>query len=95
MITLNRIVYCEANGNYSVFHLSNGNTYMLANTLKSVSQKLKEHGFFVIDRSYMVNLMYIKSLTIERKTKVLLDGDAELKVARNRKTELMGLLLED
>ncbi|HEX2935774.1 MAG TPA: LytTR family DNA-binding domain-containing protein [Bacteroidales bacterium] len=93
MITINRITYCEANGNYTFIHLADGNKYMTACNLHSVYEKLKDFGFFTIDKSYVVNLLFIKAITQERNAKVLLDPEGELKIARSRKPALMDLLL--
>ena len=92
MIAMNRILYCSANGNYSVIHLNDGIKYMTSKSLKCVGLKLKEFGFFTIDKSFVVNILFIKSITQDRNARVLLDDCTELKVSRNRKSALMDLL---
>ncbi len=92
MITIGNIVYCEAKGNYTNIHLTDGKKYMTAGNLRSVYEKLKDYGFFTIDKSYVVNLLYIRAITQERNAKVLLDPEGELKIARSRKPALMELL---
>ena len=92
LITINRILYCKASGNYSVIYLTDGTTYMNCQNLKCLCQDLEEFGFFTIDKSLLVNLLFIKSITQERNAKVLLDNNTELKIARERKSKLMELL---
>jgi two-component system LytT family response regulator len=93
MITIGNILYCEAKGNYTNIHLTNGKIYMTAGNLRSVYEKLKDFGFFTIDKSYVVNLLLIKAITQERNAKVLLDAQCNpLKIARSRKPALMDLL---
>lgn len=92
MITIGNIQYCEAKGNYTNIHLTDGNKYMTAGNLHSVYEKLKDFGFFTIDKSYVVNLLYIRAITQERYAKVLLNPEGELKIARSRKPALMNVL---
>jgi two-component system, LytTR family, response regulator len=92
MITMNRISHCEAKGNYTLIHLIDGTKYMTAGNLRSVTEKLKDFGFFTIDKSFVVNLLHIKAITQQRNAKVLLESCVELKIARSRKPALLYLL---
>ena len=92
MIDICRILYCKADGNYSHIHLTDGNSFTTSYNLRFVSQKLIEFGFFTIDKSVVVNLQLIQSITQERQAKLTLTDCTELKIARNRKKELMDLL---
>jgi DNA-binding LytR/AlgR family response regulator len=92
MIAIHRILYCEAKGNYTTIHLTDGTAYMTAGNLRSVTTKLKDYGFFTIDKSFAVNLLLIKSITHERNAKIQLEPCGELKIARSRKPALLDLL---
>ena len=49
------IILLEAKGNYTIIHLKNGETMMIAKTLKSLEEKLDNHHFYRIHRTFLIN----------------------------------------
>lgn len=92
IVEISTILYCEASGNYCTIHLTNGESYTDSYGLKCLKQQLGEFGFFPIDKSVIINLLHIHSITSERHARVSLGESVELKVSRDRKAELMKLL---
>jgi len=93
-IEMSLIQYCTADGNYTDIHHIDGTTFIISDNLGDVLKKLEQFGFFAIDKSCVINLMYIRGMTQERNAKVMLDDSVELKVARDRKSELMNILFD-
>jgi two-component system, LytTR family, response regulator len=56
------IVYVEAEGNYSVFHLSNNKTETVTILLGKLEDQLPVDNFFRISRSFIINLNYLKKV---------------------------------
>jgi two-component system LytT family response regulator len=63
LIALEDVIYCEAQSNYTDFHLTNGSTITVAKTLKDCEEQLLPKGFFRIHRSHLINLAHLKELT--------------------------------
>jgi Response regulator of the LytR/AlgR family len=92
MIEIKQILYCAAQGNYTIFHLFDGNKYTSSYTLKSTYEKLKDFGFISISKSFAINLNGIHSIVQKRSTSVIMANGEELKVSRNCKGTLLKVL---
>lgn len=55
------ILYCRAQGNYSVIKKQNGKEILLSKTLKYMEDLLPKNIFFRTHKSYLINLNYIIS----------------------------------
>ncbi len=87
-ILLNEILYVEAQGDYLKFVI-NGGSYTTLGTLKAMEEVLKLPMFFRVQRSFILNLEAVRSLSgnsIE-----LIDGK-NISVALNKKDEFYQLL---
>lgn len=61
-VALDDVLWIEAAGSYSVFHLAEGRTIMIAFHLAVVEKKLPQTDFMRIHRSHIVNLQHVVSL---------------------------------
>lgn len=61
-VALDEILWIEAAGSYSIFHLTGEKTIMISFHLAVVERKLPQTEFMRIHRSYIVNLQYVVSL---------------------------------
>lgn len=61
-VELNRILYCEADSNYTKFTLIDGQTYLVAKTLREIQITLEALHFIRIHRQYLVNVNGIVQL---------------------------------
>ena len=84
-----QIVYCEADSNYTRFHLENGEVYMVSKTLGGVQDVLETRDFVRVHRQYMVNLDHIQKLVKGEGTYLLLTNGVSIPVARQQKDRLM------
>jgi two-component system LytT family response regulator len=82
------IICCKADGNYTVFHLDNSKTIMVAKTLKFYEEILSEHDFVRIHQSYLVNPKYI--VGVQNDQVKLTNGDA-LEISRRKKGLIVNL----
>ncbi|WP_196890146.1 LytR/AlgR family response regulator transcription factor [Aureivirga sp. CE67] len=83
---INDILYCEADGSYTNFHLADGKSHMSSTNLKKNEEILKEHLFYRIHRSTLVNLKHIKSYNATSGKIVLTNKKTLLVSARNKKS---------
>lgn len=61
-VALDDILWIEAAGSYSVFHMAGSKSLMIAFHLAVVEKKLPQADFIRIHRSYIVNLRHVLSL---------------------------------
>lgn len=73
------IVYIEAEGNYSVFHLVNNRTETVTMLLGKVEEQLDNSRFFRISRSFIINLNYLKKVNTRQSHCILSRNGFEFK----------------
>jgi len=88
-VNTKQIMYCEADSNYTRFHLENGEMYMVSKTLGDVQDVLETRDFVRVHRQFMVNLEHIQKLIKGEGTYLLLTNGVSIPVARQQKDRLM------
>ena len=83
-ITSDTIFYIESEGHNLVFHTEEG-TFQARAKMKDYEEELLPHGFFRINKGYLVNLKYVDG--VEDGCCVV--GGARLLISRARKAEFM------
>ena len=73
MISVDDIIYCEADKNYCDIYLSNGKTEIVTLQLKEMEEKLDNTSFVKISRSVIINLNFLETFTRKTKTVILSD----------------------
>ena len=84
-----QIIYCEADSNYTRFHLEGGEQYMVTKTLGDVQDVLETRDFVRVHRQFMVNLAHIQKLVKGEGTYLLLTNGVSIPVARQQKERLL------
>jgi two-component system, LytTR family, response regulator len=90
LISVNEILYCQADDNYTHIHLINNQHLLASRTLKDIQILLEEFDFFLrIHNSYLVNVhKVIQYLKGEGGIVIMSDGK-NLPVSRNKKEALL------
>jgi DNA-binding LytR/AlgR family response regulator len=85
------IIYVEAAGNYSVFHLSDNRTETVTMLLGKIHEMLDSEIFFRISRSCIINLNDLKKINSKQLQCILSRDGTELKcdISRERISELL------
>jgi two-component system, LytTR family, response regulator len=93
-IDQSEIVYIEAEGNYSVFHLTSNKTETVTMILGKVEEQLPEYDFYRINRSFIINVSYIKRLNTKQLNCTLAKNGIEFKcdISRDRIHDLVELI---
>jgi len=90
LISVDQIVFCEANDNYTHFHLHNGKTTTACRTLKEVEEQLSEFPFLVrVHHSYLVNLNQIARYVRGEGGYLVMHDGTSINVSRSRKELLL------
>jgi two-component system LytT family response regulator len=77
------VILMEAKVNYTYLYFKNGRKVLLCQTLKSLSEKLEQHGFIRIHRKTLVNTQYISHFDAINSSFVLKNGK-EVEVSRRK-----------
>ena len=92
VVEIRNIIRCEADGNNTLFHLSNGERVFVTRTLKQFDNLLKEHPFFRTHQSHLVNLEHIQEYVRKEGGYLKMDNGNIVPVAVRKKAELVQLL---
>jgi len=85
LVPLEEIIFCQANGNYTEFHLLNNRKLLSSYTLKQYHELLIEQNFFRAHRSYLINLSYVKKYKRGDGGIVIMQDGSEIELSRQNK----------
>ncbi|MBP6638699.1 MAG: response regulator transcription factor [Bacteroidia bacterium] len=94
VVAIRDIIYCEADSNYTIFHLVEIGKYTVANTLGSYETSLSDKPFFRIHDKYLVNLQHIKAYHKGRGGSVEMSNKKELDVSTRKRDAFLAKLSE-
>jgi two-component system LytT family response regulator len=89
--SVNDIIYCRADGGYTLMHMMDTSEIVLSKTLGDISELLSEYDFFRIHHSSLVNLKKVKKYVRGEGGKVVMSNGKNLVVARARKIEFLNV----
>ena len=72
---IDEIIRCEADNNYTAFHLTGNRRFISSRTLKEYDDLLSEYQFLRIHQSHLVNPAFIKEYT-QKGMMEMIDGVA-------------------
>ena len=88
VVALKDIVRVQASVNYSVFHLADGGSRMVAKTLKVYEELLRPQGFIRVHQSHLVNRQHIRELLRKGDNQLLLSDGSSVPVSRRQLARL-------
>jgi two-component system, LytTR family, response regulator len=75
IITIAEIIYLEADGNYTIFHMQNGEKIVVSKGMGEYEQLLNENTFIRTHKSFIINLFFLKEYsTIDGHFAIMEDG---------------------
>lgn len=86
---LAKVMYCEADNNYTRFILQDGKQYIIAKTLGSIQEILEDHNFVRVHRQYLVNLDHIVKYVKGEGNYLVMPDQKNIPVARKQKEKLV------
>ena len=89
LIRLNEILYLEADGNYTVMHLTNGKKVVSTKNLGYFEKILMHEPFLRIHNSRIVNLTKVVRYLRAENGYVILETGQPLSVSRSKRDELL------
>ncbi|MFZ4705106.1 MAG: LytR/AlgR family response regulator transcription factor [Bacteroidales bacterium] len=91
-VAIDDIVSYEADKNYTLFHLCNGEKILVSHSIKEYDDILLSMNFIRLHQSYSINLKHLKRYDKEENEAVMSDN-SKIPVSHRRKEELMRLLM--
>jgi two-component system, LytTR family, response regulator len=88
-ITLNHIMYCVADKNYTTFYVSNGSKKIVSKNLGEYEKILDEDTFVRIHQSNIININFVTKITKHENSSVIMQDGNELSVSRAKKNDLL------
>lgn len=85
-IAIKELVMIEADGHYLKYHMNSMETLRVRGSLLTVGDRMAEHHFIQVHRSYLVNPLHISKLSMQNDCVILLNGK-ELPLGRNFKKD--------
>jgi two-component system, LytTR family, response regulator len=94
LIAPDEIIYCEADVNYTTFHLGNDNREVVTVNLGRVEELLTSFTFYRISRSVLINTTFLKKADRQKKKCLLEKGNEKiwLEIPPNHIRELENLI---
>jgi two-component system LytT family response regulator len=93
IVSLSEIVYCESDGAYTVFHLTDKRKILVSKNLHEFEKQFFNCGFCRVHHSHLINISHIKTYIKGEGGSVIMSDGNELEISRRKKGELMSLLL--
>ena len=86
-VEINTIVFCEGTDGYTKIHLKNSKSILSSYSIGHFVKLLKNQDFYLIHKSYFINLNYIEKYLNEGY--VVLFGNNKLPVSRNKRSDFL------
>lgn len=88
--SLDEIVHCVADSNYTMIHLNGNRKFLASKTLSDIEGMLPEGNFLRIHKSHLVNLNHI--LKLSPNDEVIMSDHTSITISRRRLTEVKSAL---
>ncbi|MDB5061197.1 MAG: yehT 3 [Mucilaginibacter sp.] len=92
VIPVSEIVYCHADGNYTMFYLTDKKCILSSFNLKQYDEILTLQSFFRAHRSYLINLEHVKMYRRGEGGEIVMSNGHEIELSRTHKDEFLHIL---
>jgi two-component system, LytTR family, response regulator len=93
MVSVDSIVSCQSDSNYTIVLMKNKHKLIVSRTLKDIEEMLEEHGFVRVHHSYLVNLNEIEKYVKGEGGYLVMSDGSTVDVSRSKKELLLKKLL--
>lgn len=89
MVTVDSILYCTSDSNYTCLYLKNAGQVIASRTLKEIEELLEDYSFLRVHHSNLVNLNEITKYIKGEGGYLLMSDGSTVNVSRSRKDSLL------
>jgi two-component system, LytTR family, response regulator len=83
------ILYCEANGSYTNFHLRDARKIVVSKNLKEYENLLDEHPFMRVHNSFLINLREVQRFVRSEGGYILMKNNAQISISPKKRDEFL------
>lgn len=83
------IIYCEANGSYTTFVLTENRKVLVSKHLKEYENLLSEHQFMRVHNSYLINLREVKKYSKSDGGYITMNNNDIVSISRSKKEDFI------
>lgn len=92
IISIEDIIYCQADKNYTVFNLKYGQQIVVSKNLREYEELLPKSFFFRSHQSYLVNLNHVVRYEKGDKNQLITTNNSQIPVSFRKKEQVMQFL---
>jgi two-component system LytT family response regulator len=92
VVTINDIIRCKSDNNYTTFYFNDGAKILVSKTLKYYADMLKEVGFLRVHQSHLINTKYIKEFIKADGGYLILKDKSNIPVSIRKRNEVLDVL---
>jgi two-component system LytT family response regulator len=89
VVSLDEIIRCKSDNNYTTFYFENGTKLMVTKTLKFYADLLKDNSFLRVHQSHLVNTKYIKEFIKSDGGYLVLKDKSTVSVSVRKRAEVL------
>lgn len=86
-ITTSDILYCEANGSYTDFHLKPNRKIVVSKNLKEYESLLSDRDFMRVHNSFLINLREVRRFVKSEGGYIMMNNDAMIGISPKKRPE--------
>lgn len=91
-VEISTIARCQADGNYTVFYLTNGDKLTTSKTLKEYDELLSSYNFLRVHQSHLINLNEVKSFVKSEGGYIRMKDGSNIVISRQRREMVLKVL---
>lgn len=91
-INVSDIIYCKADGSYTVFHLISARKIMVSKLLKEYEELLEDFGFLRTHHSYLINMKKINKFDKSDGGQLILEESHSVPVSARKREQVLDIL---
>ncbi|MBN7816446.1 LytR/AlgR family response regulator transcription factor [Algoriphagus pacificus] len=88
-IPANQISYCEANGSYTDFHLTDDRKLVVSKNLKEYENILGDLNFMRVHNSFLINLSEVKKFVRSEGGYIVMNNEKQVSISNSKREEFM------
>jgi len=88
-IKTSEILYCEASGSYTHFHLKGNHKLLVSKNLKEYAQLLDDQDYMRVHNSFLINLKEVKRFVKTDGGYILMNNDATIPISNKKRDEFL------
>ncbi|NAS29968.1 response regulator [Flavobacteriaceae bacterium R38] len=91
-VEVNTIIYCKAEGSYTVFVLNNSEQILVSKNLKEYENLLLEQDFMRVHNSFLINLKEVKKYIKSDGGYILMSNNDTVSISRSKKEDFIQVM---